>query len=389
MPFELLFLLLPVAAFSGWLIGRRGGGRDQDAGCPEIPADYYKGLNFLLNEQQDKAIEVFTQMLEVDSNQVEIHLALGNMFRRRGEVDRAIRIHQNLIARPMLDAEQKFAALYALGQDYMRAGVFDRAESLFRELVENKVHTRPALELLLDIYQQEKDWERAIQSARRLEGVTGEKRSGMIAQFYCEQAEQSLAAGEPGAARKILRRALSADRACARASLIEGRLELDAGNHKAAIRAFRRLEEQDPDYLPEIIEPIGEAYRGLGRPAELREYLGQLLARHAAISIMLALVDLIRSEEGDTRAAEFATEYLRRRPSVRGMDRLIELNLLQSEGAARTNLQILKEVTAQMLRDKPVYKCGNCGFTGKAIHWQCPSCRHWNTVKPIQGVEGE
>ncbi len=389
MPFELLFLLLPVAAFSGWLIGRRGTPRASHPAYPEVPADYYKGLNFLLNEQQDKAIEVFTQMLEVDSNQVEIHLALGNMFRRRGEVDRAIRIHQNLIARPMLDAEQKFAALYALGQDYMRAGVFDRAESLFRELVENKVHTRPALQLLLDIYQQEKDWERAIQTARRLEGVTGEKRSGMIAQFYCELAEQSLQSGEPGNARKILRRAVSADRACARASLIEGRLELEAGNHKAAIRAFRRLEEQDPDYLPEIIEPLAEAYRGLGRPTELRDYLRQLLGRHAAISIMLALVDLIRGEEGDARAAEFATEYLRRRPSVRGMDRLIELNLLQSDGAARTQLQILKEVTAQMLRDKPVYKCSNCGFTGKTIHWQCPTCRSWNSVKPIHGVEGE
>ena len=382
--------MLPVAALSGWVIGRgKQSRRIADPDCREIPADYFKGLNFLLNEQQDQAIEVFTQMLEADSNKVETHLALGSLFRRRGEVDRAIRVHQNLIARPALEAEQKYAALFELGQDYLRAGVFDRAETLFRELVDNKTHSRQSFQFLLDIYQQEKDWDRAIQAARRLETVTGEKRSELIAQYYCELAEESWQAQETAAARKLLRRALSAHRGCARASLIEARLELEEGNAKGAVRALKRVEQQDPDYLPEIIEPLMQAYGQLGRTGELREYLEQLLARHAGISTMLALVDLVRREEGEDKAGEFIADYLCQRPSVRGMDRLIEINLRRSEGTARTNLQVLKDVTDQMLKGKPVYKCANCGFTGKVLHWQCPSCKQWNTVKPIHGVEGE
>lgn len=390
MSLEVLFLLLPVAALSGWLVGRGGQTRRvPEADCTEIPADYFKGLNYLLNEQQDRAIEVFTQMLEADSNKVETHLALGSLFRRRGEVDRAIRIHQNLIARPMLEPEHRNAALFELGQDYLRAGVFDRAETLFRELVENRSHSRQAFRFLLDIYQQEKDWDRAIQAARRLESVTGEKRGDLIAHYYCELAEEGIQRRETAAARKLLRRALSAHRGCARASLIEARLELDEGNYKGAIRALKRVEQQDADFLPEITEPLIEAYSRQGRTGELRTYLEQLLNRHAAISIMLALVELVRREEGEDKAGEFIAEYLRRRPSVRGMDRLIEINLNRSEGPARANLQILKDVTDQMLMDKPVYKCANCGFTGRILHWQCPGCKQWNTVKPIHGVEGE
>lgn len=390
MPVEVLFLLLPVAALSGWVLARRDSGRPRrEPGSDRIPADYFKGLNYLLNEEQDRAIEVFTQMLEADSNTVETHLALGSLFRRRGEVDRAIRVHQNLIARPTLDPEQKYSALFELGQDYLRAGVFDRAEILFRDLVDNKAHTRRALEFLLDIYQQEKDWHLAIETARRLEAVTGERRSALVAHYYCELAEQSRQAGEMALARKTLRRALATDRGCARASLIEASLELDERNAKTAIRALKRIEQQAPDYLPEAIEPLLRAYEQLGRLGEMREYLQQLVARHHGISMVLALVELIRREDGDEAAGLCMAEHLRQRPTVRGMDRLIELNLAHSDLAGRANLQVLKEVTARMLKDKPVYKCANCGFHGKVLHWQCPGCLKWNTVKPIHGVEGE
>src|SRR5713101_7419737 len=188
--YDLLWLLLPLAAGSGWLVARFD--QKRHAAARDLPSAYFKGLNFLLNEQPDKAIEIFIQVLEVNSETVETHLALGNLFRRRGEVERAIRIHQNLIARPTLDREQRTYALLELAQDYFKAGLFDRAENLFLELAEIRAHSEQALRLLLSIYQQEKEWDKAIQTGRRLARVAGKSMDGVIAQYYCEQAEQAV-----------------------------------------------------------------------------------------------------------------------------------------------------------------------------------------------------
>jgi lipopolysaccharide biosynthesis regulator YciM len=272
-PVILLFLLLPVAAISGWLIGRRNKSNMPISSYSEIPIDYIKGLNYLLNEQPDKAIDVFIQMLDVNSETVETHLALGSLFRRRGEVDRAIRIHQNLIARPTLNAEQRMQALHELGQDYMRAGLFDRAEALFNELIESGPHTINALQQLMDIYQQEKDWEKAIDAARTLAYKTGTSQDNVIAHYYCEMAEQDIRNNELQKALKLIKKALSTDRKCARASLLEGDLEMRLGHYKAAIKAYRRIEEQDPDYIPEILDPLIRCYRQIDNIGEMVQYL--------------------------------------------------------------------------------------------------------------------
>jgi lipopolysaccharide biosynthesis regulator YciM len=386
---EMLFLLLPVAALSGWWFGRRNKPRRQAGTFHELPSSYLKGLNYLLNEQQDKAIDLFIQLLDVDKDTVETHLALGSLFRRRGEVDRAIRIHQNLIARPTLSKEQRAQALFELGQDYMRAGLLDRAETLLGELIDNEPHTVAALQHLLDIYQQEKDWDKAIQVAQRLESRTGQNQRHLIAQYYCEKAEYTYRHGEPSKALKLLKRALAEDYNCARASIMEGEIEMAGGNYKAAIRAYHRVEQQEPDYLPEIIKPLTDCYRALGKLDDVVTFLRQNLAKHNGISIMLALAELIRQEKGDEEAADFISDYLKRKPSVRGMDRLIELNLQLVKDTVKDKLQILKDVTSQLIVDKPIYACSQCGFAGRTLYWQCPSCKHWNTVKPIQGVEGE
>lgn len=385
----LLFLLLPLAVYSGWRAGRKQPAATKEKSAYEIPPDYLKGLNYLLNEQPDKAIEVFIQMLEIDSETVETHLALGSLFRRRGEVDRAIRIHQNLIARPTLTQGQRTQALYELGEDYMRAGLLDRAEALFRELIEASPQSEVALRQLIDIYQQEKDWDKAIEMARLLAMRTGENMQATIAQYYCEMAETAFQQGESGVAQKWLRRALASDHNCVRASFLEGQNEQRNGNDKAALKAYLRIEQQDADYLPEIVSPLLDCYRALGRMQEAKDYLRQLIQRYGSITIMLKLAELVQKEDGDEAAIEFITEHLRQRPSVRGMDRLINLNLSHVKDTVRDKLLVLKEVTSQLLINKPVYKCRSCGFSGKSMHWQCPSCRQWNTVKPIQGVEGE
>jgi len=389
MGIEILFLLLPVAALSGWWMGRRQRPVRRDDGSLEIPTEYIKGLNYILNEQQDKAIDLFIQMLDVNSETVETHLALGSLFRRRGEVDRAIRLHQNLIARPTLNKSQRAQALFELGQDYMRAGLLDRAESLFGELVDSAPHSEAALQHLMDIYQQEKDWGDAIKTAKRLEQTSGVNLDFMIAQFYCEQAEQALRQGEPSRALKLLRRAMAEDRNCVRASMMEGDIERSAGNYKAALKTYQRIEQQDPEYLSEIIQPMLECYKALNRMDDAISYLQTLLNKYEGISTMLVLADLIEERRGQQAATDFITDFLRHRPSVRGMDRLIELNLGEVKESVRDKLQVLKDVTEQILTNKSIYNCVHCGFSGKSLHWQCPSCKHWNTIKPIHGVEGE
>ncbi|MCP1674804.1 lipopolysaccharide biosynthesis regulator YciM [Natronocella acetinitrilica] len=386
----LFWLLLPVAALSGWLIARQSGPRSRRATAEDpLRGQYFQGLNYLLNEQPDKAIEVFTRMVEVDSDTAETHLALGNLFRRRGEVERAIRIHQNLIARPSLSRDQRTYALLALGEDYLRAGLLDRAENLFEEVVELNVHVELALGHLLDIYQQEKEWDRAIQAASRLEGRTGRPMAPMIAQFYCEQVEHAIKTGEPNQARNLLKRALTADPDCVRASILQGRLEQGVGNYKQALRAYQRVRYQDVEYLPEVLGPMGECYAALGRQEDFVSYLQSVQHEYDGVSLILMLAEQVRQREGDAAGIRYLTEQLSRRPSVRGLNRLIELNLSADPDASGHELHVLAGLFSELLRDKPVYRCGRCGFTGRTLHWHCPSCRNWASVKPIHGVEGE
>ena len=389
MELTLLFFLLPVAVLSGWWIGRKStsdGKAQQQSG---VSSEYFKGLNYLLNEQPDKAIDVFVKMLEVDSDTVETHLALGNLFRRRGEGDRAIRIHQNLIARPSLSKSQRALALYELGQDYLKSGMLGRAESLFTELVEQGEYRDAALEKLLNIYQQEKDWNKAINVARRINTFSGKNMNDLVAQFFCELGDQAFAERDMKTAGRMAKRALGYDRLCVRASILQADIERANGNYKAAIKSLKQVEQQDPRYLPEIIERLMKCYREIGKLDEAERYLEFLLDKHGGISPLLALVGLLRQRLGDHAASERIVAFMRERPSVRGLDRLIELHLQESSGVARENLLILKELTKKLLEDKAVYRCSQCGFKGKTLYWQCPSCKSWCTSQPVYGVVGE
>ncbi len=385
---ELLWLLLPVAAASGWLAGRRAAeGRPRRLGG-RLSADYFRGLNHLLNEQPDKAIEVFIRMLEAEGETVEIHLALGSLFRRRGEVDRAIRLHQNLIARPTLTPAQRAEALQELGVDYARAGLYDRAEEIFQELTEVRAHATRGLRELLDIYQQERDWEKAIDTARRLASRTGQAHDLQIAHYHCELAEECRAAGDNAQALSHAGRALSADPGCVRASLLQGDLENTRGNAKAALRAYRRVTEQDPAYLTEVLDRLREGFAALGREGEYRAFLQDHVAQTRAFAPLLALAEIIRAEDGERAAATFIIEQLEERPSLRGLDRAVELTLGSADEGTRPVLDMLHRLVAQFVADKPLYRCGHCGFEGRTLHWQCPSCKQWSSVKPIQGIEG-
>jgi len=385
----LFWLLLPLAALSGWAVTRfshhfRKGGRITD-----LSSTYFRGLNYLLNEQPDKAIEVFLKIAEIDSETAETHLALGNLFRRRGEVDRAIRIHQNLVARSTLSPEQRSYALLELSEDYMRAGLFDRAESLFQELVGLGSHVEPSLRQLVAIYEQEKDWDKAIEAARALGKASGQDMAPVVGQYYCELAENARESGNEKQAREFLNKAARTDPGCARASIILGEMESEKGEYRAAIEAFRQIEDQDIDYLPEVLENMLDCYERDGRDESAEGWLRDVVDKYDGISPLLALADMIRQREGENEAAAFLTEQLRKRPSVRGLDHLIEVTMREGTPEARDNMLILRDLTSQLLEDQAIYRCGQCGFAGRVPHWQCPSCKNWGSVKSIKGVAGE
>ena len=376
------FLMLPVAALSGWVIGRRGGERHSDSQVSKLSTTYFRGLNYLLNEQPDKAIELFLHIAELDKETFETQVALGHLFRRRGEVDRAIRLHQALVQRPDLSDAQKVQALLALGEDYMRSGLLDRAETVFSDLAKIDQRAPQALKHLIGIYQSERDWSKAIENATRFEAATGEPMGKLIAQFECELAERQRASGDVDAARGSVARAYAADSTSVRAGMIEGRMDVDAGSDAAAIRAFERAARHDPDYLPEILPQLLPCYERVGDSPGARAFLAQMSEHYRGISPVLALTRLVEAEEGVGAARAYLAQQLKDRPSVRGEAALIDLTLAERADSTAT-LQDLKHITDQLLVRNPSYRCSRCGFGARSHHWQCPSCKEWGTIKPL------
>ncbi len=383
-----LLLLLPVALYLGWWFARSLEKRSAGKSRQLFSNQYFQGLNYLLNEQPDKAIQVFLELAEVNKDTVETHMALGSLFRRRGEVDRAIRFHQNIIAKPGLEPEQRTQALLELGEDYMRAGLLDRAERLFAELIETDAHTPAALRSLLEIYQQEKDWQNALEQAQRLEQVSGEHMGDVMAQFCCEMAEAALLENDREGARRQLKQARRHDPRCIRARFILAGISSQDGDDSTALGLYEEIAELDPDYIPEFLEPYLELAEKAGERQRARSKLDEWAANYKGISLVLKLTDFLIEEQGEAAAGRYLVETLNSKPSVRGLDHLIEL---KADGHldAESSDDILRAVTTRLMSKQPAYRCNQCGFSGHTHHWQCPSCRKWSTTKKIHGVLGE
>ena len=376
------FLFLPLAALSGWIVGRRGGQRHGDNQVSRLSSTYFRGLNYLLNEQPDKAIELFLHIAELDKETFETQVALGHLFRRRGEVDRAIRLHQGLVQRNDLSDQQKVQALLALGEDYMRSGLLDRAETVFTDLTRIDQRAPQALKHLISIYQTERDWEKAIDNATRYEEVSGEPMGKLVAQFECELAERYRTANDLQSAREAIARAYQADAGSVRAGILEGRMESDSGNPEAAIRAFERAARHDPDYLPEVLSSLMANYELGDDLSGARAFLSEMCEHYRGIAPVLALTRLVERQEGVGPARAYLARQLKDRPSVRGEAALIDLTLAEGADATAT-LNDLKQITDQLLVRNPSYRCTRCGFGARTHHWQCPSCKEWGTVKPL------
>lgn len=384
----LVLALLPVAAASGWYMARQHYSRRDRRDASVLSSKYFRGLNYLLNEQPDKAIEVFLGLAEVNQETVETHLALGNLFRRRGEVDKAIRFHKHIMSRPNLTEYHRTQALLELGEDYMRAGLLDRAEKLFAELVGHDRHSTSALRHLLSIYQQEKDWSRAIAQAQALRRVSGEDTSALIAQFHCELAAEALARDDVEGARREIRQARRYDPGCVRARLISGELAQSQEQWAEAAESFQAACELDPDFIVLVLENLVQCHARLNTHDRLLEWLSDQSKRTQATAPMLARAQLL-AQDNPAEAMAGLLKQMRQRPTVRGLQYLVELMHDLGHGLDEIDPALIRELMQRLLDGQPRFRCQQCGFSGQTWHWQCPSCRQWETTRPVIGVLGE
>ena len=387
---ELLFLLLPVAAAYGWYMGRRSAQQNKQDEANRLSRDYVAGVNFLLSNQQDKAVDLFLDMLKEDTGTVEAHLTLGNLFRSRGEVDRAIRIHQTLMESASLTYEQRLLAIQQLGRDYMAAGLYDRAEDMFKQLVDETDFRLGALQQLLQIYQATSDWQSAIEVAERLVKLGKEKHRGEIANFWCELALQQMAANDLDKAMALLRKGAAADRNSARVSIMMGRVWMEKGDYAKAVESLERVIDQDKELVGETLEMLQTCHQQLGKTDEWEVFLRRCVEENAGATAELMLAQILEQREGVEAAQNYVTRQLERHPTMRVFHKLMDYHLNEAEeGRAKESLGVLRNMVGEQVRSKPRYRCQKCGFTAHTLYWHCPSCRSWATIKPIRGLDGQ
>ena len=388
-----LYALIVGAIIIGWLLGRR----DRTETSEIVGPKYYQGLNYLLNEEPDRALTSFIENLEVTNDTLETHLALGGLLRRRGELDKAVIVHENILVHAKLSKDDMQSVQLELARDYLLAGLLDRAEELCVQLSQELETGKPdsirreSLKITLEIYEREKEWSQAIEVAKLLAvGGATDQYEKAISHYYCEIAEELLNRNELSTARESIREAIGHDVNNPRASLVRSRIDVEEGHYDQAIAALTRILDQNPVYLPESLETLGEAYRlGQRSQKELREYLISCLDLTPSISIVLMLAKSIRDELGDDAVAKFIASHLKKNPTIRGLAQLIDLHIDNTDGVAKENLTILRSFADALVANKPAYRCNGCGFEGKRMRWHCPVCKDWATIEPIFGLEGE
>ncbi len=348
-----------------------------------LPRSYFQGLNFLLNEQPDRAIEAFVEAVKVDPQTVELHFALGSLFRRRGETDRAIRMHQNLIEREDLKQDLKLQALAELGQDYLKAGLLDRAEQVFDKLRDSEL-AESAKRNLLEIYQLEKNWEKAIAIASELPDFASHKE---VAEYYCELAAAEMIRSRRDLAAAYLHTALERNRKCVRASLLQGDIQFQQDQPLAAVESWQRIEQQAPTYLALVAQRLLDAFRRLDRREEGLQLLRGYLERYPSLDLLDVVFQLVLESDGAEAAYTLVRDELKRNPTLLGFDKLLAARLLFASPDSRPDLELAKGIVQTYTRRLARYRCDNCGFKARQFYWRCPACGGWETYSPKRTEE--
>lgn len=387
---ELLFLLLPVAAGYGWVMGRNSVRQAQRKQSSILSKHYYRGLNFLLSDEPDKAVDTLIKMIDLDSDTVETHIAMGKFFRHRGELDRAIRVHQNLVSKEEISASQRELALKELGRDYVLAGFLERAENAFLQLLNSEKHFSEAQTQLFNIYQTTKEWGRAIELAENMinSGGDSDELCARVAHFYCEQALIEWRKDNLSAAEDYLKQATKVDDKAVRPWLMLGELAIENERYEVAIEHLSQVPVRDITWLSEAIPLIEKCSAKLADESKLNKILD--LYWQQCATAYLVKVKLVAKEESAVKATELLLGQLKKHPTMKGFKALMGFYIDQQQDEKSTNsLRLLKELVEEQISLRPKYRCHSCGFSGSQIHWLCPSCKKWGVVKPIKGLDGE
>jgi lipopolysaccharide biosynthesis regulator YciM len=350
-----------------------------------LPRSYLSGLNFLVNEQPDKAIDAFLEAVRIDPQTIELHFALGSLFRRRGEVDRSIRIHQSLVDREDLSADQRLQALEELGQDYLKAGLLDRAEAAYSQLRDTPLQ-EAALTALLEIYQQEKNWRKAIEIARSMPG-NDHQWEREIANFHCELAATAMAHSRYDEALKEVDEALRVNRRCVRAAMLQGDVHVALGDDQAALESWKRVEQMDPGFLSQVAERMMDAYRRAGQPEAGIQLLRYYLDRYPSLDLLEAVFQWDMEHQGPQVAYVLVRDELKRNPTLLGLDKLLEAAVFTASADKRTDVELVKGLIHGHTRRVARYRCNHCGFKARQFYWRCPACGDWESYPPRRTEE--
>ena len=380
-----LFLLLPVAYLFGWLKGRGHHNSSYQDPSQTLSSDYFKGLNYLLSDQQDRALPVFLQLVQVDNDTIETHLAIATIYRRRGDYDKAIEIHQNLIAKPSLSAKYRSKALLELGRDYLTAGLFDRAEGLFDDVIKNGFYDQEAYEFKLTIYQQEKDWLEAVNVAKTLIHNGDSSITGLISLFYCELSEQSFLKGNIKQAEQYIKDALAYDSDCIRALICRARYAVSLKKYKEAIKVIKQIQQIDSDYFPAVLSECVTSYRELGKVKDLTDYLRYVEKQNVNLTMMDTISSLLSEIKDDEAAQSYLQEQLSLAPNITGLASFAMLMNKKANYSCDEYYQEIQKVILKMIPKSDQFQCNKCGYTSGKLNWQCPSCHEWGETKPLIG----
>lgn len=378
----LLLLLFAAAAGLGWYFARRTAGRVAAGSPRQVSAEYFQGLNYLLNEQPDKALEVFIRMVDMDADTVDTHFALGALFRRRGETERAIKVHQNLVARPDLPREARARALTELAEDYFKAGLFDRAEQVYAQVARGTAQRDAGLRGLVRIYELQRDWEKAIGAMDQLVMTDRDAGGAVVAHYCCELAQEAVARGDLLAARHWLKRAQGAHRDNVRGAMMRAAVAQREGDHALALRLYEQALERDGGFLVDVLPELRRSYAELGRAGAFERWLAEALQRHPGWRAGVAFAAITDGSFDDPVSRQCVVDFIAGNPILTEILETLRPTL-ESEGGKEAAVRRISRAMRRIAKASPRYRCGVCGFSGNALYWQCPSCRTWDTTRPV------
>ena len=387
-PSDLIWFLLPVAAAAGWYAAKRNDSRRPEAYW-NYASNFHQGLNVLLGEQQENSIELFDDLSDTSRETADTHITLGNLFRRRGDIDRAILLHESVINKETLADEVRATARFELAKDYDSAGLLDRSETVFRQLIESGHRIEDAYRCLLDLHEREHDWQQAIVVANECESVTHMSLGSQVAHYYCELAVIAGNEARADDAGELLIMALKHHPECARALMMQAALALESSQHDRALQLFEHVENLRPELMPEIIQQRFMAFKAIQDKDRLMQFIKRISAQRNAYSVIRSTREVIAELQSVELAERFFKDQILKRPSLKGLRDWARDQLALSKPGEREKVKVICNLLDQVVEDKPAYRCISCGFQGNVMHWRCPGCGTWDSVSTIIGVEGE